>query len=307
MTRPQAVLRFAGALVVITLAGAAHLAVRSATYQYVPEVGMPGRDAVWVPSPPETIEMMLDFAEVTPEDVVIDLGSGDGPIVIAAARRGARAIGVEYNPDLVELSKQRAAEAGVGERAMFIQGDMYEADISEATVLALFLLPENLENLTPRFLQLAPGTRIVVNTFGIPGWDADERRTVAGECVNWCQALLYIVPATAEGTWRLPQGTLTLEQDFQMLTGRLVSENGTTPVEDGRLRGDEIRFTVGETVYTGRIDGDRLEGTATAEGRRHPFTANRTREVGELAGWRVGRKSRVSEWASGRGSRAWPR
>jgi hypothetical protein len=184
---------------------------------------------------------------------------------------------------------------------------MYEADISEATVLALFLLPENLENLTPRFLQLAPGTRIVVNTFGIPGWDADERRTVAGECVNWCQALLYIVPATAEGTWRLPQGTLTLEQDFQMLTGRLVSENGTTPVEDGRLRGDEIRFTVGETVYTGRIDGDRLEGTATAEGRRHPFTANRTREVGELAGWRVGRKSRVSELASGRGSRAWPR
>jgi SAM-dependent methyltransferase len=270
-------LRLLGAFLVLLVAGAAHLAVRAGTYQYVPQVGMPGRDAVWVPSPPETIEMMLDFATVTPNDVVVDLGSGDGAIIIAAARRGARGIGVEYNRDLVELSRRRAEEAGVADRATFVEGDMYEADISEATVLALFLLPENLQKLTPNFLRLAPGTRIVVNTFGIPGWEADARQGVTGPCANWCQALLYLVPARAAGIWQFRQGMLTLEQDFQMLSGSLVSNGVTLALEEGRLRGDEIRFVAGDANYAGRITGNAITGTATTNGRETPFAATRLR------------------------------
>src|SRR6476469_7423409 len=138
-----------------------------------PIEGQSGKDVVWVPTPQILVEKMLDMARVTPEDYVIDLGSGDGRNVIAAAKRGARALGVEYNPNMVDFSKRSAAIHGVGDRAAFVQGDMYEADISQATVLALFLLPENLRKLTPKFLRLKPGTRIVANHFGIEGWEAD--------------------------------------------------------------------------------------------------------------------------------------
>src|SRR6188474_499670 len=124
-----------------------------------PFVGQPGKDVIWVPTPYVLVEKMLDLAKVTPQDFVMDLGSGDGRNIIAAAKRGARALGVEYNPDMVEFSKRTAAAAGVAERAMFVQGDMYEADISQATVLALFLLTENLNRLAPKFLSLRPGTR----------------------------------------------------------------------------------------------------------------------------------------------------
>jgi SAM-dependent methyltransferase len=105
---------------------------------YQPRMGQPGKDVVWIPSPPDMVEKMLDMARVTPSDFVIDLGSGDGRNVIAAARRGARAMGVEYNPDMVELAKRAAAAAAVDDRATFVQGDMFEADISKATVLVLF-------------------------------------------------------------------------------------------------------------------------------------------------------------------------
>jgi ubiquinone/menaquinone biosynthesis C-methylase UbiE len=163
-----------------------------------PEVGQPGKDAVWVPTSPELVEKMLDMAKVTADDFLIDLGSGDGRMVIAAARRGARAVGVEFNPELVQLSRLRASEAGVAERATFVEGDMFEADISKATVLALFLMPDNLRRLEPKFRALTPGTRIVVNTFGIPDWKPDATETLVENCTRWCTAMLYRVPPHGE-------------------------------------------------------------------------------------------------------------
>jgi len=161
----------------------------------------------------------------------------------------------------VALSRRIAAKEGMDGKAMFVQGDMFEADISEATVLALFLLPDNLTRLTPKFLDLKPGSRIVANGFGIGGWDADETSRVEIDCWEWCTAYLYIVPARVEGTWRLPQGgRLKLEQKFQELTGTLTAGGTSTPITNGRLRGEQIRFTVGGTEYTGRVDGDTMSG-----------------------------------------------
>ena len=158
-----------------------------------PYVGQPGKDVVWVPTPPVLVEKMLDMAKVTRRDYVMDLGSGDGRNIIAAAKRGARALGIEYDRDLLELSRRNAAEAGVAGRARFVEGDMYEADISDATVLALFLLPDNLQKLRPKFERLKPGTRIVTNGFPIDGWTAREIGKVDGDCGSWCTAYLYIV------------------------------------------------------------------------------------------------------------------
>jgi SAM-dependent methyltransferase len=228
---------------------------------FEPTVGQAGKDVVWVPTSPALVQKMLDLAHVTADDVVMDLGSGDGRNIIAAAKRGARAVGVEFNPDMVELSRRLAREAGVSEKATFIQGDMYEADISKASVMALFLLPHNLDKLKDKFLALKPGSRIVVNTFGITGWEPDEIEELQGDCVSWCKAMVYIVPARVEGTWKMPQGELTLAQEFQMITGSLSSQGQSTPITKGRLKGDEITFTAGDTIYSGHVKGDVIEGT----------------------------------------------
>ena len=158
-----------------------------------PYVGQPGKDVIWVPTPQVLVEKMLDMARVTPQDYVMDLGSGDGRNVIAAAKRGARALGVEYDRSLYQVAVKNAREAGVAERAQFVEGDMFEADISAATVLALFLLPDNLQKLKPKFERMKPGTRIVTNGFPIDGWSAKETATVEGDCGSWCTAYLYIV------------------------------------------------------------------------------------------------------------------
>jgi SAM-dependent methyltransferase len=162
-----------------------------------PYVGQPGKDVVWVPTPPVLVEKMLDMAKVTARDYVIDLGSGDGRNIIAAARRGARALGVEYDRGLLEVARKNAIEAGVADRARFVEGDMFEADISSATVLALFLLPDNLQRLKPKFARLKPGTRIVTNGFPIDGWEAKQIDRVDGDCGSWCTAYLYVVGETA--------------------------------------------------------------------------------------------------------------
>jgi SAM-dependent methyltransferase len=227
---------------------------------YEPIEGQPGKDVVWVPTPPILVEKMLDMARVMPQDYVMDLGSGDGRNVIAAAKRGARALGVEYNPDMVELSRRIAAREGVSGKAAFVQGDMFQADISQATVLALFLLTENLNALVPKFQDMKPGARIVVNGFEIDGWNADETARVDADCDPWCTAYLYIVPARVAGTWRLPRGRLELEQKFQELTGTLTSAGTSTPIANGRLRGDAISFTVGGADYVGRVNGDTMSG-----------------------------------------------
>jgi SAM-dependent methyltransferase len=246
-----------------------------------PRVGQPGKDAVWVPTPPELIEKMLDLARVTPRDYVIDLGSGDGRMVIAAARRGARARGVEYNEDLVALSRLRAAEAGVADRAEFVQGDMYEADISRATVMALYLLPENLNRLLPKFQALPPGSRIVSNTFGFEGWERwepDERSSLdAGSCADWCEALLWIVPAQVAGQWAMEGDTLHLQQTHQVVTGTLNRGENALPITAPHLRGAALTFTAGDAVYAGEVKGDVINGTATRSGRPPaPWRATRS-------------------------------
>jgi SAM-dependent methyltransferase len=245
---------------------------------YEPISGQSGKDVVWVPTPPVLVEKMLDMARVTPRDYVMDLGSGDGRNVIAAAKRGAHALGVEYNPDMVELSRRIAAKEAVADKAMFVQGDMFEADISQATVLALFLLTENLNRLVPKFLDLSPGSRIVVNGFEIDDWKADEIGRADGECESWCTAYLYIVPARVAGTWRLPNGHLALEQKFQELTGTLSSGGTRAPILNGRLHGNLISFTVGGADYVGRVNGDTmsgdLKGSATGDWRAVRKTAN---------------------------------
>jgi precorrin-6B methylase 2 len=249
-------------LLAVGLASAAGLAL-SQEKPFEPVEGQAGKDVVWVPTPHALVEKMLDMAKLTPQDYVIDLGSGDGRNVIAAAKRGTRGHGVEYNPKMVELSRRNAAKAGVSHLATFIEGDMYTADISKATVMPLFLLTENLDKVRSKFLDLKPGSRIVVNGFRISEWEADATETAEGDCGNWCTAYLYIVPAKVAGTWRTEEGELVIEQKFQRFTGTLASGGTRTPIKDGRLNGDRFSFTAGKARYTGRVTGNTMSGETT--------------------------------------------
>jgi len=230
---------------------------------FQPFEGQPGKDVIWVPTPPALVEKMLDLARVTPRDFVVDLGSGDGRNIIAAAKRGARGLGVEYEPDMVALSRRYAEEAGVGDKAKFVQGDMFEADFSQASVLALFLLPANLRKLAPKFLELPPGTRIVNNGYRIEGWEETEVGHVDGLCMAWCTAYLYVVPAKVAGIWHIPSGEVKFEQDFQTLSGTLIASDGRTQKVDGSIKGDRIRFTTGLDTYSGRVNGKEMSGEAS--------------------------------------------
>jgi SAM-dependent methyltransferase len=247
-------------LLTLSLAAGGVTAADTPEKPFEPVVGQSGRDVVWVPTPEVLVEKMLDVAKVTAQDFVMDLGSGDGRNVIAAGKRGARALGVEFNPDMVELSRRIAEKAGVADKAQFVQGDMYAADISKATVLALFLLPENLNKLADKFLALKPGSRIVANQFAVSGWEPDETGRVDGDCGSWCTWLLYIVPAQAGGRWRLQKGELELEQKFQKLTGSYTVDGVVAQISNGRLRGDQITFRIGATDYNGRVDGVNMVG-----------------------------------------------
>lgn len=228
---------------------------------FQPYSGQPGKDVVWVPTPATTVSKMMDMANVGPQDFVMDLGSGDGRNIIAAAKLGARALGVEFNPEMVKLSEANAAKEGVADKARFLQGDMFTADVSQATVMALFLLPDNLRKLAGKFLDLRPGTRIVVNTFGIEGWEANRTDTAPGDCGAWCSVILYIVPAKVAGTWKLPQGELTLEQKAQTLYGTLTLNGETRTIDMGRVIGEQVVFSVNGIEYSGRLNGDTLAGT----------------------------------------------
>lgn len=225
---------------------------------FEPQVGQSGKDVVWVPTPDPLVQKMLDMAKITPSDFLMDLGSGDGKTVIAAARRGTRAMGIEYNPDMVALSERRAKEAGVSNLATFTKADLFETDFSKATVITLFLLPDINLRLRPKILDLKPGTRIVSNSFTMGEWEDDETATVSEGCSSWCTAHFWVVPAKVGGTWRLGTDTLTLTQEFQKVTGRL----GTTPVT-GRLLGEQITLTAGSRTYTGRVSGTAMTGTVS--------------------------------------------
>ena len=225
-----------------------------------------------MPSPESTVEKMLDVAKVTPQDFVVDLGSGDGRNVIAAAKRGARGLGVEYNPDMVELSKRNAEKAGVADKAQFVQGDMYAAEFSQATVLALFLLPENMNKLRAKFADLKPGTRIVANTFGIEGWTPEEQMTIEGDCTSWCTVLLYYVPAKVDGAWQSAKGELSLKQEFQTVSGTL----GGAAIESVKLKGDQLSFKAGAAEYSGRVNGHTISGVVKTGATQTPWTATRS-------------------------------
>jgi Methyltransferase domain len=241
----------------LALAGAraSAQAVSETQKPFEPVSGQAGKDVIWVPTPQATVDTMLGLAKLTPADYLIDLGSGNGVTVITAAKKGATAHGVEFNPDMVALSRRLAREAGVAARATFTEGDLFEADLSKATVITLFLLPDINRRLRPTLLELAPGTRVVSNTFDMGDWEADEKAT-APCSTSWCSALLWVVPAKAGGTWQLGRETLLLTQKYQVVGGTL----GTAPISAGRLTGADITFTAGGRVYAGRVDADRIIG-----------------------------------------------
>jgi len=242
---------------------------------YKPREYQAGKDVVWVPTAQSLVDRMLDTAKLTPSDYLIDLGSGDGRTVITAARRGATAFGVEYNPKMVELSKENAAKAGVSNGATFVGADLFKTDISKATVITLFLLPEINLKLRPKLLELKPGTRIVSNSFDMGDWTADQTIDTVDKCMTYCNAFLWIIPARVEGTWRLGEARLAFKQNFQVVTGALSAGNVVMPVRKGRLNGAEFTFTAGSATYKGRVSGDVMEGTRTTEGKEAIWRANK--------------------------------
>jgi hypothetical protein len=237
---------------------------------YEPSSGQPGKDVVWVPTSQLLVDKMLDMAKVKPGDYLMDLGSGDGRLVITAAKKGATAVGVEYNPNMVKLAQKKAAEAGVSNKAKFMEADLFKTDLSKADVITLFLLTNLNMQLRPSLLKLKPGTRIVSNTFNMGDWEPDETQTV-NECGSgFCTALLWIVPATVEGTWKLPEGKLVINQNYQKFTGTLNGEK----ITDGRLNGSEISFKIRKDAYKGTVMGDRISGSVISEKGTREWTAN---------------------------------
>lgn len=247
--------------------------------EFKPEVGQQGKDVVWVPTSQALVNKMLDMAKLTAADIHYDLGSGDGRTVITAAKRGARAYGIEYNPDMVELSKRAAAQEGVSERATFAKADLFETDFSSATVITMFLLPDINLKLRPKILNMKPGTRVVSNTFTMGEWEADETGTAASDESSsyYRTALLWIVPAKVDGTWKSTLGEVSFKQAFQKVGGSITAAGVAAQIIGGKLRGDHITFTAGGLQYSGKVAGDRISGTATSGGTSREWIATRER------------------------------
>lgn len=260
-----------------TAALALPAAAQDAAKEYTPSVGQEGKDVIWVPTPQALVERMLDMAKLTPKDIHYDLGSGDGRTVIAAAKRGAQAVGIEYNPDMVILSERAAAKEGVAGKAKFMQGDIFQVDFSNATVVTLYLLPSLNLKLRPTILRMKPGTRVVSHAFSMDDWQPDQTDNVEGRT-----AYLWIVPAPVEGTWRWSvQGSgpkeyeLALRQQYQKVEGLIRLDGKMGQLRDVKLNGDQINFTVNETAgtsgtlrrdFTGRVNGNTMQGAVKGPG-----------------------------------------
>jgi SAM-dependent methyltransferase len=244
--------------------------------EFTPEVGQAGKDVVWVPTAQTLVNKLLDMAQLTPKDILYDLGSGDGRTVITAAKRGARAYGIEYNPKMVELSKRNAAKEGVSDRATFEQADIFKSDFSKATVVTLFLLPSLNLKLRPTLLNMKPGTRVTANSFDMGDWKADQTARVEGDCESWCTAYLWIVPAKVEGTWKSANGDLTLKQEYQVISGSLRTGDKSAAISNARLDGERISFSVGNVQYSGRVNGDSIDGISNNGTAKSPWNATRS-------------------------------
>lgn len=249
---------------------------------YTPSVGQEGKDVIWVPTPEALVEKMLDMAKLTPKDIHYDLGSGDGRTVIAAAKRGAQAVGVEFNPDMVALSERAAAKEGVSARAKFINGDIFQTDFSHATVVTLYLLPSLNVKLRPTILKMKPGTRVVSHAFTMDEWQPDQTENVEGRT-----AYLWIVPAPVDGTWRWngsgngPKDyEVALRQQFQKVDGAARLDGRTGQLRDVTLRGDQISFTVldadgARRDFSGRVSGNTMQGVVKLPGGEAKWSATR--------------------------------
>jgi hypothetical protein len=243
--------------------------------EFVPQSGQAGKDVVWVPTPDAVVERMLRMARVGKNDYVIDLGSGDGRTVIMAAQKfGARALGIEYNPDMVALSIKNAEKVGLGDKVKFIKADLFETDFSQATVITMYLLPAINIKLRPKILDMRPGTRVASHAFNMEDWQPDQTATVEGR-----DAYLWIVPAKVAGRWKVavPAGNgeqawqVTLEQQFQKISGKAEFADKSFNLTDARLRGPAIQFSFvdGNGVkreFSGTARGDKMEGTTQAQG-----------------------------------------
>lgn len=278
---------------------AAQAAEAAGEYAFEPVIGMPGKDVVWVPTPEHVIDFMLDLAQANKNDFVVDLGSGDGRMVLGAARRGIKARGVEFNPDLVQLSKDEAARLGVGDYAEFVVQDMFTADLTQVTLLMTYLLPHLNQRVRPLALaQMKPGTRIVTYAFHMGEWQPEQVAQSQGLTVH-----LYVVPAAAMGEWRWTHDgigfgrdyAMSVRQKFQFIEGTAGTKNSPVYLRDMKLHGDRISFTLTEeagsslaqTRYEGRIDGDTMSGTAVTnnQDKPRPWQARRVAGKGPIEAW----------------------
>lgn len=256
---------FAAFLFAVALALPALTAAQDKDYS--PTVGQEGKDVIWVPTPQALVEKMLDMAKLTAKDIHYDLGSGDGRTVITAAKRGAQAVGVEFNPDMVALSERTAAKEGVAGKAKFINGDIFQTDFSNATVVTLYLLPSLNLKLRPTLLKMKPGTRVVSHAFSMDDWQPDQTENVEGRT-----AYLWIVPALVDGTWRWngsgngpKEYQLKLRQHFQKVDGQVELDGRPGQLRDVKLNGDQLTFTVLDASgarrdFSGRVSGNSIQG-----------------------------------------------
>jgi SAM-dependent methyltransferase len=252
----------------------AKAAAKAKAEEFVPQSGQAGKDVVWVPTPQALVDRMLDMARVTKDDYVIDLGSGDGRTVITAAKRGVKAKGIEYNPDMVALSKRNAEKEGVADKLEFVRGDIFESNFTDASVITLFLLPSLNVRLRPILLDMKPGTRVVSNTFDMGDWQPDETIRAGGDCTSYCTGHFWVVPAKVDGVWQTPGGELKLEQKYQAISGSLQTGAVNAPVA-GKVIGSDIVFTAGRTVFTGKVAGGLIEGSATDSGKDAKWSIKR--------------------------------
>ncbi len=215
--------------------------------EFRPEIGMPGKDVIWVPTPDTLVTAMLTVAGVTERDYVVDLGSGDGRIAIAAARDfGARAHGIEYNPDMVALARRNAERAGVAKRVTFRQADIFQSDFSDATVVTLYLLPSLNLKLKDTLLAMRPGTRVVSHAFSMGDWEPDQTITT-----DDATGYYWIVPANLAGRWAFEVGSDRFAAELRQSYQKLEPANGA-PFREGRVAGTRVLLT--------RSNGQELEG-----------------------------------------------